>query len=78
MTLSPSSKLRLEDEACSSSKKNIIEMLRRNPLAKITGDNLDVYIQAHTAKRFCYIPNKNILEKEFIKTLIMLGTSSQI
>jgi hypothetical protein len=29
----------------SSSKKNIIEMLRRNPLAKITGDNLDVYIK---------------------------------
>jgi len=45
LTLSPSSKLRLEDEACSSSKKIIIEMLRRNPLAKVTGDNLDVYIK---------------------------------
>ena len=45
LTLSPSSKLRLEDEACSSSKTFIIEMLRRNPLAKVTGDNLDVYIK---------------------------------
>ena len=45
ITLSTSSKLRLQDEAAVASKEKIVQMLKENPMPKITGDNLDVYIR---------------------------------
>ncbi|KAH3856944.1 hypothetical protein DPMN_099540 [Dreissena polymorpha] len=45
MTMSTSSKLRLLDEAGEMLEDNIARSLRKNPLVKITGDNLDIYVR---------------------------------
>ncbi|XP_052224940.1 uncharacterized protein LOC127840570 [Dreissena polymorpha] len=45
LTMSTSSKLRLLDEAGEMLEDNIARSLRKNPLIKITGDNLDIYVR---------------------------------
>ncbi|KAH3806767.1 uncharacterized protein LOC127870998 isoform X2 [Dreissena polymorpha] len=45
LTMSTSSKLRLLDEAGEMLEDNIARSLRKNPLVKITGDNLDIYVR---------------------------------
>lgn len=44
--LSPSSKALLLNDANESSRSLIVEKLRGNPIPKIVGDNLDVYVKS--------------------------------
>jgi hypothetical protein len=45
LVLSVSSKVRLQDEAVQQTQETLVNSLRANPLVKITGDNLDMYIK---------------------------------
>ncbi|CAG2199887.1 unnamed protein product [Mytilus edulis] len=47
ITLSTISKIRLLDEAANNAEKAIVKELQTNPLVKITGDNLDIYVSAN-------------------------------
>lgn len=43
--MSASTKLRLMDEAADRMSNGIADHLNKNPLVKVTGDNLDIYIR---------------------------------
>ena len=45
LTLSSTSKLRLLEEAGNRMETNIVLSLQKNPVVKITGDNLDIYVK---------------------------------
>ncbi|KAK3101010.1 hypothetical protein FSP39_000234, partial [Pinctada imbricata] len=46
LVLSPTSKIRLLDECKEMNDFSLLENIKRNPLVKITGDNLDVYVRS--------------------------------
>lgn len=47
LSLSCSGKLRILDKAVLASHNMLVEAIRTNPLMKITGDNLDMYIRTN-------------------------------